>query len=164
MPPCVSGPEPPEGLKTLSFSCLLSETPSLRHRLHKGSPVLPVLETVEKIGIKKGEYPFEMTKPSLFAQKPPCTSRSERMCGLYSAPTHSRSSSRTHACPVLLTEHLPQQLSNRSYFTPQTQRDECPQLLYDAVRKITPLVQDQLCVGGGQHASCEAAGDKQPLL
>lgn len=149
MPPCVSGPEPPAGLKTPSLSYLPSETPSLRHRLHKASPVLPVLETVEKIGIKRGEYPFEMTKPSLFAQKPPSTSRSERMCGLYSAPTHSRSSSRTHACPVL-TVHLPQQLSNRSYFTLKTQRDECSQLLYDSVKRITPLVQDQLCVGGGQ--------------
>lgn len=62
---------------------------------------------------------------------------------------HSRSSSRTHACPVL-TVHLPQQLSNRSYFTLKTQRDECSQLLYDSVKRITPLVQDQLCVGGGQ--------------
>lgn len=155
--PCVFRPDSPAGLKTPHP---LFATPSLEATAAQGKPCPPCAGNWRKMEIRKAQCPFETTKPSLSAQK---RFINRRMCRLSSAPTHSRSSSRTHDCPSLCICRSSCQTDQISHWGLSVCVWWILTVLYDTV--TTTLVQDPLRVGRrSKRVIFRLQGDKQTLL
>lgn len=130
----------------------LSETPSPRQQQHKGSSVLPVVETEEKIRDKNTSVRLKWQSLRYLLRIDCRHQRITLLVGktgacvaFKSAPKHSRSSSRTHACPHCAFAAAAVKLIT---FHTEVSVRWIPTVLYNTV--MSSLVQDQLC--GGQNA------------